>query len=131
MKTDHSIRLYLAVGIGGMFGAVGRYGISLLIPTNGGFPYATLVANLIGCYLLSFLLNQRRIKQRLSPELFTALGTGMIGAFTTFSTFAVETIKLWQSNPFQSFIYILVSIFGGLGYCYLGFMSAKEREVQS
>ncbi|WP_234028544.1 fluoride efflux transporter CrcB [Lentibacillus sp. Marseille-P4043] len=128
MKTN-TFRLYLAVGIGGMFGAIGRYGISLLFPTNGGFPYATLIANLIGCYLLSFLLNQRTIKQKLSPELFTALGTGIIGAFTTFSTFAVETIELWQSNQFQSFIYIFVSIFGGLGYCYLGFMSAREREV--
>ncbi|GGB36265.1 chromosome condensation protein CcrB [Lentibacillus populi] len=108
-----------------------RYGISLLFASNGIFPYATLIANLVGCYLLSFLLNKQAIKKKLSPELFAALGTGMIGAFTTFSTFAVETIELWETDIFLAFVYLLVSIFGGLGYCYLGFMSAREREVQS
>ncbi|WP_229683054.1 fluoride efflux transporter FluC [Virgibacillus oceani] len=127
----HSIKLYIAVGIGGIIGAVGRYSISLLFQPNVNFPYATLIVNLIGCYLLSFVLNKGLIKQRLSPEMFAALGTGTIGAFTTFSTFAVETIELWTRNSYLSILYVVISIFGGLGFCFLGYMSAKERVVQS
>lgn len=127
----HSFKLYFAVGIGGMIGAIVRYSISLLFTSDGFFPYATLISNLVGCFLLSLLLNKLAWKQKLSPELFAALGTGMIGAFTTFSTFAVETIDLWQTDLFLAFLYVFLSIVGGLGYCYLGFMSAKGKEVPS
>ncbi len=131
MSNLHSFKLYIAVGIGGMIGAIGRYVISLLFQASEVFPYATLITNLIGCFLLSFVLNKGLINQKLSPEMFAALGTGMIGAFTTFSTFAVETVELWQTNHYLSILYIVLSIFGGLGFCYLGFMSARGREVLS
>ncbi|MFB4169352.1 fluoride efflux transporter FluC [Virgibacillus sp. JSM 102003] len=123
------MKIYLAVGIGGMVGATGRYGISILFWTNSGFPYATLIANLLGCFLLSFLLHHDSIKRTLSPEVFAALGTGMIGAFTTFSTFAVETVELSDISILLAGSYIVLSILGGLLFCYFGFKLALKKRV--
>lgn len=121
-------RLFMYVGIGGMIGAIARYRISLMFNELSGFPYATLATNLIGCFLLSLLLNANQIKQRLSAEMRIALGTGLIGSFTTFSTFALETIELSNHHPFLAFTYILLSIFGGLACCYLGYRLANHRQ---
>lgn len=71
----------------------GRYCISLLFGDTDGYPFATLTVNLIGCFLLPFLLNHPNVKQKLAPELLTALTVGLIGSFTTFSTLAVETAR--------------------------------------
>lgn len=129
VKKSPALKLYLAVGIGGMIGAVGRYSVSVMFDGSNGFPYATLTVNLIGCFLLSFLTNHSIIKRKLSPEIFTALGTGMIGAFTTFSTFAVETIEMADSHPFMALGYVLLSIVGGLVFCYSGMKVAKGKRA--
>ncbi|PAV28655.1 CrcB protein [Virgibacillus profundi] len=125
-----NIKLYIAIGIGGMIGSMGRYGISILFTADHEFPFATLTANLIGCFLLSFLLNHPSIKQKLSHEMFTAVSIGAIGSFTTFSTFAVETIELWSSNLLLAVGYILISILGGLVFCYVGFKAACRGQVE-
>ncbi|ASN04820.1 CrcB protein [Virgibacillus necropolis] len=121
--------MYVAVGIGGMIGAVCRYGVSYFIPPENGFPYATLTANLIGCFLLSFLLNQSVLKQKLSPELFLALCTGVVGSFTTFSTFMVETVLLFESNLILAIGYVSISILGGLLFCFFGYRLATRKRV--
>lgn len=134
MKVNslQTTNMYLAIGFGGMVGAVCRYGISYFIPVeDGGFPYATLTANFIGCLLLSFLLNQPAIKQKLSPELFAAIGTGVIGSFTTFSTFMVETVTLSESTITLAVSYVAISILGGLCFCYIGYWLATRKRVES
>jgi len=133
IKNTQALKLYIAVGVGGMIGAVGRYGVSMLFVEDSyhSFPYATLTVNLIGCFLLSFLTNHAIIKRKLSPEVFTAVGTGIIGAFTTFSTFAVETIKLSDAQPFMAIAYVLLSILGGLVFCYGGYqLAGRKRDVK-
>lgn len=125
-----SLKLFLAIGVGGMVGSVLRYSISLLFSGDpGAFPLQTLIVNLIGCFLLSFLLNQDRIKRKISPIFFAALGTGLIGSFTTFSTFTVETILLFDYKPFLAVAYVLISIFGGLLLCFWGFKCAKRKKA--
>ena len=124
-----SIKLYLAVGTGGMFGALARYGISILGKTIHTFPYATLSVNLIGCFVLSFLLNYPLLKKKLSPEIIAALNVGVIGSFTTFSTFAAETAQLVSSHLFLGIIYLLFSIFGGILFCYFGYKTATGKWV--
>ncbi|MFD1039678.1 fluoride efflux transporter CrcB [Virgibacillus byunsanensis] len=119
-----SFKIYMAIGIGGMFGAVGRYSVSILFESVNGFPYATLTVNLIGCFLLSLLLHHEAIKKRLSPEVFAALGTGMLGAFTTFSTFAVETIEMGATQIGLAIFYVIISVFGGLLCCFAGYKLA-------
>ncbi|MBY7144022.1 fluoride efflux transporter CrcB [Virgibacillus sp. NKC19-3] len=126
-----NVKVYIFVGIGGMIGAVIRYSISTLLMSQHGFPYATLVTNLIGCFLLSFIVNHEILKRKLSPELFTALNVGLIGAFTTFSTFAVETMELWSSNRFITMSYILTSVVGGIICCYMGFRFATKKQRQT
>ncbi|MEC5424986.1 fluoride efflux transporter CrcB [Virgibacillus sp. C22-A2] len=132
MKLNKELKIYIAIGIGGMLGAVGRYSISTLWAGGYGFPYATLTANLIGCFLLSFLLNHNAIKKKLSPIIFASLSIGIIGAFTTFSTFAVETVELWSTSAFIAISYILISIAGGLTCCYGGYKFAlnKKKVIQ-
>ncbi|WP_026907039.1 fluoride efflux transporter FluC [Paucisalibacillus globulus] len=121
-------KVYLAVGIGGMIGAVGRYSISLLFDNRFLFPVETLIANFIGCFLLSFILNSVWIKKRIPQEISTGLTAGVIGAFTTFSTFAVETVTLSYHHLFLSFCYVFISIIGGLILCYLGYRLANKRQ---
>ncbi|RDW21002.1 fluoride efflux transporter CrcB [Oceanobacillus chungangensis] len=123
------MKAYLAVALGGMIGAIGRYSISVLFSGYPGFPYATLVVNLIGCFFLSFLMNHDVIKKKLPSEIFTALTVGIIGSFTTFSTFAVETIQLAATSLGLAITYIIISLFGGLSCCYLGLKAANRKQV--
>lgn len=120
---------YIAIGVGGMIGALGRYIISIMLIGWEGFPYATLVVNLLGCFFLSFLLNHYSIKKKLSPKIHVALTTGIIGSFTTYSTFAIETIELWQINSYLAISYILISVLGGLLSSYIGFNIASKGQV--
>lgn len=113
-----NIKLFLAVGLGGMLGAGGRYSISLLYGDTNGYPFATLTVNLIGCFMLPFLLNHPYTKQKLSPELLTALTVGVIGSFTTFSTLALETARLWNESVVIAISYILISFLQDLHYVF-------------
>ncbi|MUK89975.1 CrcB protein [Ornithinibacillus sp. L9] len=132
MSTSISLKLVFAVGIGGMIGAISRYSIALVIVEDSIFPFATLIANLIGCFLLSYLLNHHLLKDKLTPELFTALTTGVIGSFTTFSTFAVEVITTWNTSILLAIIYLTSNLFGGLALCYVGYrISPSIRRATS
>ena len=93
------MNLFVAVALGGAAGACLRYAIVLLVGhENHGFPYATLIANVIGCVAIGvflFLIDQR--------ELFNAhwrafVVTGILGSLTTFSTFSYESYTLWMSG---------------------------------
>lgn len=121
--------MYLAVALGGMIGAIGRYSISVLFSGNPGFPYATLTVNLIGCFFLSFLMNHDVIKKKLPTEIFTAITVGIIGSFTTFSTFAVENVQLSTTSHRLTITYIMISVLGGLICCYIGFKAATRKQV--
>jgi len=79
------------VALGGGLGALARYGLAQALPTPpGGFPWSTFVTNVLGCFLIGVLMV-------LITEVWSAhrllrpfLGTGVLGGFTTFSTYAVE-----------------------------------------
>lgn len=84
----------LAVAAGGAMGAVGRYLVSLLARTHlpANFPYGTLMVNTAGSLLLGVLVGLTATAARLSPLVLAFVGTGFCGAFTTFSTFATDTL---------------------------------------
>ena len=109
--------LYLYLATGGFSGAVGRYFLSSLCNRlwPGTFPLATWIINLGGCLAMGFFLTYTLERLVIGPELRLGLTTGMIGAFTTFSTFSVETLALIQRGRVAAaLLYLFTSIAGGL-----------------
>ena len=88
----------IAIGFAGALGALARYGVSLAALRWFGedFPYGTLGVNLAGCFLLGVLAELTMEDAGLAPQTRAILGTGFLGAFTTFSTFGVETYRAMQ-----------------------------------
>lgn len=84
------------VGLGGMLGALLRYGVGLALQSwhEGPFPAATLTVNALGCLALGYLLGNHASDPRVSEGMRLFVGVGLLGAFTTFSTFGVETVNL-------------------------------------
>lgn len=127
-QTMNTFKMYLSVGVGGILGSIGRYLVAEMFPTMHTLPIATLIVNLTGCFLLSFLLFSLMIKRRFKPWVFTGLTTGVIGSFTTFSTVIVELYDLSQKDLFLTIFYCFVSLFGGLLCCYFGYSLAKSSD---
>ena len=118
----------IAVGIGGFVGAILRSLISDVIPQVNGFPLATLLINLFGSFLLAYILTAGVKKWQLHPTVILGVGTGLIGSFTTFSTFSVETLHLIENHAYiLAAIYILLSLVGGFTLSFIGFLVAKKR----
>lgn len=86
----------LLVGVGGAIGAVGRYGVGKLVETDQ-FPISTLVVNVIGSFLLGLVLFSQT-----SQTMRLFVGVGICGAFTTFSTFSVDTVRLIEKGEMQT-----------------------------
>lgn len=95
-----SLPTLLAIGSGGFFGAIARAYFNGLI--NHQFPHAlplgTLGVNIIGSFILGAILAGFIYVQGISPEVKSLITTGFLGAFTTYSTFAVETFLLFQGG---------------------------------
>lgn len=125
--------IYIYVGLAGAVGALARYGLGMMIDSIGpsAFPVSTLLINLIGSFLLGWLTHMFLRTGKLSPEFVTIVGTGMIGSFTTFSTFSVETIRLLdESRIGLALLYVFLSITLGLGSSWLGYRVGVRQKVE-
>ena len=113
---------FLIVGAGGFVGAILRYGVNALaVGRAGPFPLGTLIVNVIGCFGLGLLAAWLDERQDLPVELRLALGTGVLGALTTFSTFGVETLDLMRAGePRLALLNVALSLVLGLGAAFLG-----------
>jgi CrcB protein len=119
----------IAIALGGGCGAVVRFLISsgLYQWLGRGLPYGTLVVNVIGSFLIG-LLTEALILQRLSfsLEYRAAILVGFIGAFTTFSTFSLETIYLIEEGSLaKAALNIVVSVFGCLFAVWIGLLFGR------
>lgn len=122
------IRKILLLGAGGFIGSNLRYWISEWIASLFGvyFPYGTLVVNSLGSFLLGFLLIYGTEGTAVDPEIRLMLGTGLIGALTTFSTFSVETLNLLQkSNYIPAGLNLLLNILIGFSAAWFGIILAR------
>ncbi|ANU51314.1 camphor resistance protein CrcB [Limosilactobacillus reuteri] len=116
-----NIKTIMSVAIGGFLGGITRYELSVLLGGNG-----ILYANLIGSFLLAFITYYFIERGLLAAWLNAGIGTGFIGAFTTFSSLATTIVKLESQGIIASIGYFLVSSLGGLALALLGFMLARK-----
>lgn len=122
----------LLVMVGGFFGAIVRFKLGEWIQTENGFPLGTFLINLIGCFLLGWFLTFMSRRENSKPQLNLLIGTGFTGAFTTFSTFSVETIHLFQDGHILlGMLYTVSSIGFGLVLAYLGSICAVTNKKES
>ena len=116
-----NIKTIMSVSIGGFIGGITRYELSVLLGGDG-----ILYANLIGSFLLAFITYYFIERGLLAAWLNAGIGTGFIGAFTTFSSLATTIVKLESQGIIASIGYFLVSSLGGLALALLGFMLARK-----
>ena len=117
----------LWIGVGGFAGALARYWLSNLIAAYAGvvFPFGTFVVNLSGSFVLGLLLGLFE-QQAVSPVTRLALGTGFIGAYTTFSTFTYETIRLVEEGSILlATLNVVGSVVLGLGAVFAGVVAGR------
>ena len=117
-----------AMAVAGALGAVARYGVSVaaLRWFGPGFPYGTLVVNLAGCFLLGALTELTLEEGLLAPEWRTIAGTGFLGAFTTFSTFGVETVRAMESGHWGvAAANVVINVVAGVALAAAGFWAAR------
>ena len=102
----------IAIALGGALGALSRYWLSgVLNNATHKLPWGTLACNVIGSFLMGICFVLILEKARLSPELRPLLMVGFMGAFTTFSTFSLETVAMLQEGHVMSAaIYISFSV---------------------
>lgn len=112
----------LYVALGGALGSTLRYLLSKWVDgsTSGAYPYGTFTVNIIGCLLIG-ILSALVSKSTLSIEMRLLLVTGFCGGFTTFSTFANESLSLMRTQDWLTFIaYVTLSLWIGIGAVWLG-----------
>lgn len=102
----------LMVGIGGFFGSILRYLISLIpLGDQGTFPYKTLITNIIGAFLIGLVVALSLKNASFNERYVLLLKTGFCGGFTTFSTFSQESVSLIQNGKgLLAILYIVASV---------------------
>ena len=117
------MKSFFYVFIGGGLGSIFRFLISKLISVSkGGFPWPTIFANLIGCFLIGLLLGWVIKNNGERSELYFLLIVGFCGGLTTFSTFSNEGLLFLKSADYSNFlIYLLSSVIGGIAFVGLGY----------
>jgi CrcB protein len=112
----------LLVAAGGVVGVLARYGLGTTVSTNA-LPWMTVAINLVGSFALGFLLP---LGDQLSEPVRNGLGIGLLGGFTTFSTFSVEVFyDAHGGDSGFALLYLAASIVGGVAAAGLGYYAGR------
>jgi len=114
----------LLVAVGGALGACLRYLVIIWMPSEN-FPWATLSVNLIGSLALGIIISLSS-NQILDERSTLLIATGILGAFTTMSTYSIETITLWKNNRLTAIIYVMITAIIGPILAFIGFESIQS-----
>lgn len=114
----------LLVALGGAMGSAARYGVGLAAARVFGaaFPWGTLIVNVVGGFAMGALA------ARMGPStenLRLLLGVGVLGGFTTFSAFSLDTLRLMEREPGSALLYVLASLILSIGACWAGLMLGR------
>ncbi|WP_413203995.1 fluoride efflux transporter CrcB [Rhodospirillum sp. A1_3_36] len=110
-------RMLLAVALGGALGSVGRY-VTVVMVTRlfgHGFPSGTVVVNILGSFAMGLLVEGLALRWHVGPELRGFITVGVLGGFTTFSTFSLDIVTLFErGTPGIAGFYLAVSVAAGI-----------------
>ncbi|WP_417782271.1 fluoride efflux transporter FluC [Terasakiella pusilla] len=126
-----SVTTLIYVALGGAIGAVGRFAVVSAIghwthSVGSGFPLGTMVVNIVGSFMLGVLVELSALTWSPSPEIRVMLVVGMLGAFTTFSTFSLDIVTLGTRGEWvQLAFYMGLSVALSVVALYMGMQSIK------
>ncbi len=129
MSSGVAVSQTLAIAIGGAAGALLRFWVSSGIHTfmGRGFPYGTLVVNVLGSLLMGLLYVLFLERMSVEPEVRAAVLIGLLGAFNTFSTFSLETLNLLeQADYLKAGVNVLVSVVACIMAVWIGVVIGRE-----
>jgi len=107
------VKIIAAIAIGGAVGAVARHlvGAQVLRLLGSGFPWGTLTVNVVGSFAMGALMELMAVRWNVGPELRAFMTVGVLGAFTTFSTFSLDVAVLGERGALlPAALYVLVSV---------------------
>ena len=122
------LRQILLVAIGGAVGSVARHlvGVASLRLFGPAFPFGTLIVNLVGAFVMGIFVELLARRFGASNDLRLLIATGVLGGFTTFSSFALDTAVLWERGEvISSFVYVATTLVLGLAALFLGLGLAR------
>ena len=120
--------IYVLAALGGALGALARWAVAEALPSSpGGWPWATLVVNLTGCLLLGVLFAVLAARVPEPSWVRPFVGTGVLGGYTTYSTFAVEIVDLTRTGAVVTAGgYLVLSVVGGVLAVALGVVAVRR-----
>ncbi len=125
---------YVFIALFAIIGAFARYGQTLVVQGVLGrsFPFATLSINILGSFLMGFLFFETLERINLSPELRTGILTGGLGAYTTFSTFSLESLNLIENGEMvKAGLYIGASVVLSVAAAIFGAFLSRNMGVSA
>ena len=126
------MKTVMAIALGGALGAVARHFIShwSVVALGNGFPWGTLTVNVVGCFALGVVVEVMALVWSPAAEWRAFLTVGVLGAFTTFSAFALDiSILQERGEMLQAILYVTVSVAGSIAALFAG-LSATRAVLQ-
>ena len=122
------MNMLVAIAIGGAVGALGRHFVNVAMGSllGTGFPWGTVTVNIVGSFLMGVLIHMMALSWNVSPEMRALLTVGALGAFTTFSTFSLDVVTMYERDALLLVgVYVVVSVVASIGALLVGLRLAR------